>query len=334
MRIAVVGGTQFIGPAIVEDLLRAGHDPVVVHRGLHEPTDVPVVPHVHCDRHEPSALRRALRDRAKPDAVIDTCAYSRADAETLAQAIPPGARTVVLSSMDVYRVYGGFLGTNDESDAVPLDEDSPVRVERYVKRGRPDMVDDEVDLETYEKLDVEEVVRAAGAVVLRLPFVYGAGDLHPLRRREEFILRRVRAGRKRIPFGAGNLIFSRGWVKDIASAARLAAETRGIEGTCLNVGERRSWTIEQWARRILVAAGSGAELVRVPDASLPSDLAITAAFRHHFLVDSSRARRLLGWEDTDPEHALRESVRWHLANPPPNASADFSADDAALATAS
>jgi hypothetical protein len=60
-----------------------------------------------------------------------------------------------------------------------------------------------VDLETYEKLDVEEVVRAAGAVVLRLPFVYGAHDVHPLRRREEFILRRVRAGRKRIPFQRG-----------------------------------------------------------------------------------------------------------------------------------
>src|SRR6266542_1400929 len=221
MRIAVIGGTQFIGPAIVEEVIRTGHEAVVVHRGRHEPADGPRVPHVHCDRRDTAALRRALCDEVKPGAVIDTCAFSRADAESLVVAVPAGVRTVVLSSMDVYRVYGAFLGTTRNIDGVPLDEDSPLRSERYVKRNRPDMVDEEVDLETYEKLDVEEVVRPAGGVVLRLPFVYGERDTHPLRRRENFILRRVRAGRRRIPVGAGNVIFTRGWVRDIATAARL-----------------------------------------------------------------------------------------------------------------
>ena len=90
--------------------------------------------------------------------------------------------------------------------------------------------------------------------------------------------------------------------------------------------------MQQWARRILAAAGAEAELVPVPDAVLPPDLAHTGSFRQHVLVDSGRARRLLGWTETPPETALGESVRWHLAHPAPG-ELDFSADDRALARA-
>src|SRR6185436_11615187 len=102
------------------------------------------------------------------------------------------------------------------------------------------------------KLDVEEVVRAAGATVLRLPLVYGPRD--PLRR-EEMILRRLRAGRTRIPMGAGNLLWTRGYVRDLARAIRLAGE-RLEGGELLNLGERRTPTLRQWAEAILRAAGS------------------------------------------------------------------------------
>jgi hypothetical protein len=48
-------------------------------------------------------------------------------------------------------------------------------------------------------------------------------------------------------------------------------------------------------------------------------------------VDSAKARDLLGWTETDPHEALARSVAWHLANPPEDASDDFSEDDRALA---
>ena len=57
------------------------------------------------------------------------------------------------------------------------------------------------------------------------------------------------------------------------------------------------------------------------------------AYRDSILcnIASSKARDLLGWTETDPHEALHRSVAWHLANPPPDASDDFSADDSALA---
>ncbi len=60
MRIAILGGTQFIGRAVVERLVGEGHELLVVHRGEHEPEDLPAAEHAHVDRHDGPALAAAL----------------------------------------------------------------------------------------------------------------------------------------------------------------------------------------------------------------------------------------------------------------------------------
>jgi nucleoside-diphosphate-sugar epimerase len=89
----------------------------------------------------------------------------------------------------------------------------------------------------------------------------------------------------------------------------------------------------QWAAMILEAAGSEAELIRVRDDQLPDDLGITGTIPQHLLVDSGKARRVLGFTDTDPLEALRETVAWHLEHPPQVADPGFDDDDVALALA-
>jgi len=88
-----------------------------------------------------------------------------------------------------------------------------------------------------------------------------------------------------------------------------------------------------WAVHVREAAGSTTELVRVPDVLLPDDLEELGSFAQHLLFDSSKARDLLGWTETDPHEAVHRSVAWHLAHPPEDVSGDFSADDRALAAA-
>ena len=76
-----------------------------------------------------------------------------------------------------------------------------------------------------------------------------------------------------------------------------------------------------------------AELVTVPDTTLPSDLALTTTPAQHLLISVARAQTLLGWTPGDPTTRVAESVRWHLAHPPPGITwteADTAADDAAL----
>ena len=322
MRIVILGGTQFIGRAIVEELIVHGHHVLVVHRGEHEPGDLPSCPHLHLHRHE---LRRvpAQLEVFGPEAVVDASALTRVDAEAVAGVFPQDVRFVVLSSQDVYRAYAS-LRAGVVTDPVPLDETSPLRTERYPYRGKLPGLDD------YEKLDVEEVYRQRAATVCRLAPVYGE---HDYQRREEFILRRVRAGRPRIPVGSGSWLWSRCYVRDVAAGVRLAVESDATAGEVFNLCEARTWPIGEWARRILAAAGSDAELVRVRESLVPEDLWSTRTLPQHLLVDASKARALLGWTETDPNEAVRRSVRWHLAHPPDNADPDFAADDRALASA-
>lgn len=326
LRITVLGGTRFIGRAIVEELLQAGHNVQLVHRGQTEPDDLSHVEHVHLDRHVAGALGavRATLEAFKPDAVLDCMAFDARDSdEALGVFARDDLRLLVLSSVDTYRAYGG-LHHNIQTDPLPLDETSPVRSERYLYRGAIPGMDN------YEKLDVEERWLARGATVLRLPITFGPRDGQ---RREEFILRRLRSGRTRIPIGSANGLLTHGYVGDIAVGARLAleADAKLVGGEVFNLGEERTPPVGLRAQWIIEAAGMAdqVELVPVPDNVLPADLALTGAVQQHLLVQSNKARGVLGWTTIDPREALRTSVEWHLANPP-QSDEDFSEDDQAL----
>ena len=321
MRIIVLGGTRFIGRAIVEELASSGHDVLIVHRGVLEPADMPAVQHLHAERAELPARRSELA-AFEPDAAIDCRALTKVDAQTAIDALPARIRMLVISSIDVYRAFAA-LNDGRETDPVPIDEASPVRSERYPYRGKAPGMDD------YDKLDVEDVYLPLGATSLRLPMVYGP---HDYQLREEFILRRVRAGRKRIPFGAGMWLACRAYVGDVAHGARLALGSTSTEGSAINLCEDRTFSMAMWSRMILEAAGSNSELVRVADEVLPEDLKPTGTMTQHIAASSKRARTLLGWTTSDPAETLKATVRWHLANPPAGSSADFSADDLALAS--
>ncbi|WP_156993770.1 NAD-dependent epimerase/dehydratase family protein [Pseudonocardia acaciae] len=328
MRVLVVGGTWFVGRRMVERLHERGDQVLAVHRGRSTPDDWVPVRHLITDRARLANHAGEIADFA-PDSVVDTAPLTGAQVDAVTPALPE-VPTVALSSQDVYAAFTG-LRTGRELSPLPITEDSEVRAERYPYRGagistpKLDIPDD------YEKLDVEERWLARGAVVLRLPVVYGP---HDWQRREEPLLRRVRAGRRRIPVGAANLLWTRGYVDDMASGVLAALDSRVADGQAVNLGEARTWSVRTWFEQILRAAGSDAELVTVPDRALPADLALSATPAQHLLVSSARARRLLGWRPGDPAERVAESVRWHLAHPPPEPTwtdVDAAADDDALA---
>jgi nucleoside-diphosphate-sugar epimerase len=321
LKVIVLGGTRFIGRAIVEELAAAGHELLIVHRGNLEPDDLVPVQHLHAERMELAAHRDELA-AFRPDAAIDCRALTRADSQIALDALPAGIRLIVISSLDVYRAFGA-VNEERETDPVPLDEESPVRAIRYPYRGQRPGMDD------YDKLDVEDVYLSHGATSLRLPMVYGE---HDYQLREEYLLRRVRAGRTRIPFGAGMWLTCRGYVKDIARGVHLVLKTPEAAGQIFNLCEDRTYSVSMWSRMILNAAGSDAELVRVADDLLPEDLKTTGTMSQHIAASARKAKSMLGWTTSDPQETLRTTVQWHLAHPSAAPDLDFSADDRALET--
>jgi UDP-glucose 4-epimerase len=321
MRVVILGGTQFIGARIVAALTARDDEVILVHRGEHEPADPGEIRHIHADRADFPSISSQIRT-LRPDAVIDTCAMTLADADAVLPHLPD-SRLVLLSSMDIYRAYELLL-SGESGEPVPLDEKAEPRRQRYPLRGHLEGRDD------YDKLDVEPGYLARGGTVLRLAAIYGE---HDPQRREEFILRRVRARRSRIPVGTGTFLWTRGYVGDVASAVLAVLDQPAAAGEILNVGDPVTDTMRDYAQRILAASGHDAELVTVPDDRIPEDLRLTRNVAQHFLCDCRKAMDLLGWRPADPSESIARSVRWHLANPPESADPDFTADDHALESA-
>lgn len=319
MRVVVLGGTRFIGRRIIADLVARGDEVLVVHRGNTEPADLGPCEHLHENRSAFATVAPRVAAFA-PDAVIDTYAMSRSDVDSVVPHLPE-TQLILLSSIDVYEAFHHVLG-GGEGEPVPVPETGRLRAARHVYRGGGVRPDD------YEKLDVEPAYLARGATVLRLPMVYGE---HDHQRREEFILRRVRAGRRQIPIGVGTWLWTRAYVGDVSAAVLACLDSPAVRGEALNIGEPVR-SIRGWAQEILAAANHDAELVTVPEAVVPEDLWLTKRIDQHVLVDCGKAGRLLDWRP-DPAAGLAQSVTWHLTNPPTDASEDFSADDRALATA-
>jgi nucleoside-diphosphate-sugar epimerase len=316
----VIGGTGFVGRRVVEELMRAGGEVLLLHRGENEPESLAECEHLHADRAQFASVAADVRSFG-PDVAIDAYALTRADAEAVVPHLPD-VPLIVLSSMDVYRAYD-FLRAGEEGQSTPIDESAPLRTSRFPYRGAGTGLDD------YEKIDVEQVYREHGGIVLRLGVVFGE---HDWQRREEFVLRRVRAGRTRIPVGPGTWLWSRLYVGDAATAVQAAA-ARPDPGAIYNVADPATWSMHGWARHILGAAGHEAELVPVPEHVLPADLALMASQAQPMLFDCSRIVQELGWRARPFEEAVELSVRWHLDHPPAD-DTDFEADDRALAATS
>ncbi|WP_308796357.1 NAD-dependent epimerase/dehydratase family protein [Agromyces silvae] len=323
MRILILGGTSFIGRAIARALLGRGDVVALYHRGRTEPPELARAIHIHGDRADLPAHRPEIR-RFRPDAVVDTYALTREDAAIAASVVPDGIPAIVLSSQDVYAAFDGFV-SGEACAAVPLREDAPLRERRHLYRDDPPPGVPA----RYEKIDVEEGWSIRGATVLRLPMVYGPGDPQC---REGFVLRRILAGRRAIPVGAGNLLWSRAHVEDVAAAVVAALGQPAARGTTINLAEPTTVSIRQWMQQIASAAEAQIDLVRVAEDALPPDLMLTKAHPQHVLVDTRLAEARLSWAPEPVEARVADSVRWHLEHrtPAPWTAADAAADDRAL----
>src|SRR5262249_45660404 len=111
MRVLVIGGSGFIGPAIVSDLDRMGCEVAVFHRGKASPKLPDRVRKIYGDRRRLEEFAEELRALGA-EIVIDVILSSGRQAEALTHVFRGFARRVVaLSSGDVYRACGVMHGT-------------------------------------------------------------------------------------------------------------------------------------------------------------------------------------------------------------------------------
>ncbi|MEH2180650.1 NAD-dependent epimerase/dehydratase family protein [Nostoc sp.] len=183
MKILIVGGTNFIGPSVVRQLIAMGHEVSVFHRGK---TTINLQPDVHeilgvvyRRRHRSHLLEMKSKFRQlSPQVVVDMIVYNEQDALTLTNTFEGiTQRVVVISSMDVYRAYDVLWGKESDVVPVPLTEDASLRQQLYPYQEMPSrLIAVPID---YEKILVERVVMASNlpGTIIRLPMVYGSRDV-------------------------------------------------------------------------------------------------------------------------------------------------------------
>lgn len=323
MRSLVIGGTLFIGRALVRKLIERGDEVTIVHRGRHNPFGK-AVREVHCDRNDADAMRRVLQ-AGRYDLVFDNV-YDWQRGTTAEQVEAAAAcgeqlqRYVFTSSCAAYG--DGLDHREDDALAQPDHEDAYCRNKANTER-------------MLFRLHRE---RGLPAVTLRPPYLYGPEN--PFYR-EQFFWDRILAGRPIILPGDGTRLMQFVFVKDYADAAIAAAERDVAVGRAYNVADSAPI-----AQRDLLDALAQAADCKPPEMVMIERELLTELggnlfqppfyFAQYYDMpaiteDTTRARNELGFEATPFVEGLRQTFAWYQNTERPEP--DFRFDDKALAAA-
>lgn len=184
LSVLVMGGSRFMGLAVVERLLKQGHEVTVFNRGTRKPEFSGPVRQLVGDRDDPVALRQI--DAETYDGIVDLSAYSASQTNKLLDICNDVARLVHFSSGAVYF----------PSLEMPWREDGKLGPwDLWGNYGK-------------EKLDSENLLnerRPAGSatIAIRPPFVLGPLNYAP---REEFVFNRLLDGEEILIPGDGGAV--------------------------------------------------------------------------------------------------------------------------------
>ena len=320
-RALVIGGTLFMGRALVDQLLERGDEVVIMHRGRGTPFGTRVG-EIQCDRNDTAAVRAAL-DGTRFDVVYDNVydweRGTTAEQVTAAATAAKGLRRYIFtSSVAVYHPGGDY---SEDVELVPSDYPNVYGA---------------------QKADSERALFALNrehgvpATTIRPAFVYG--QYNPFER-EAFFWDRLRAGRPIMIPGDGLATMQWVYSQDVARAAILASENDVAIGHAYNLASYPAITQLDFVRLLARVAGTDADFVHVPRERIQRFGGGLFAPPYYFgvyldippiTVLPHRVRSELGLELTPIENGLRETFRWYEQQQRPRP--DFSWEDKVLAS--
>ena len=319
-RVLVIGGTQLIGRALVEQLLARGDAVVLMHRSNSTPFGDRVIA-IQCDRNDTVAVQSALAGE-RFDVVYDNV-YDWQRGTTPEQVLAaarvtaPGlSRYVFTSSVAVYPTGGPYT---EDSSLVP--EDHP-------------------DVYGAQKANTERALFALGqsegvpVSTLRPAFIYGP---HNAFDREAFFWDRLRDGRPIIIPDDGQATMQ--WVSahDVARSAIFAATHDVAIGQAYNLGNYPPITQLDFVHLLARASGHTAQVVHVPRARIQQHGGSLMGPPNYFgvyldipaiTVNAARVTEQLGLALTPLEDGMRETYAWYAQQP--RVVRDYAWEDAVL----
>lgn len=288
MRIWVTGSAGFLGNRLAARLSSAGHEVV----GLSRRASRFGGPAIEIDLGATGARDRLCalsREMGPPEAVVHAASRQPGEKGLLADYV----RSNVLATanlLDALRetparqlIYTSTLSVYGRPQANPVRETEPARGPLpYAATKR------------WSEQLVETLQDQSQVVVLRLPSMYGAGQV------DSFVdgLARTALGDEPIElFGRGELVRDCLYVEDVVRAIVSCLERPpSPRFSCMNLGCGRAIRTREYAEALVAALGSRSEIVAVDRPVSQFDL--------H--ADIEEARRLIGFRPSELEHSMRE----------------------------
>jgi nucleoside-diphosphate-sugar epimerase len=324
MKVLVIGGTLFIGRALVEELVKGEHEVAVLHRKPKHDFGRRV-DNIMADRNDADAMKEVLSTR-RFDVVFDnvydwergtTAEQVEATVRSLGDRL---TRYIFISSVSA---YGDGLN-HKESDPLAPDY-HPIPYTRH-------------------KATTERILFRMHAqtglplVTFRPPFVYGPGN--PFYR-EQFFWDRLRAGRAIVIPGDGHRLMQFVYVNDLVAAMVRSMEEPRAVGEAFNIGDPKPVTQVELVEKLARAANVEPTLARVSRDSIQqlggNAMEEPFYFGEYFDLppiteNIGKVTRLLKVPMTPFETGLKETYRWYTRNHKPR-TAGFEFDDKLLAMA-
>jgi 2'-hydroxyisoflavone reductase len=300
MRILIIGGTRFVGHAMAEAALEAGHDVTLLHRNPTE--ELSGATHLLADRDGDLGV---LADGSW-DATIDVCAYVPSQVRRLHEALGGrGGHHLFVSTVSVYREPSG-PGADEDSALFdePADDTEDVTNETY---GPLKVACERVATEAYGE---------SGLAIIRPTYVVGPRDATA--RYPYWVLRAARGGEMLAP-GPAEAPMQCVDARDMGAWTVRLAEGR-VSGAF--TAARPATTFEALLDETLSALGSDASLVQVDGDWLVEQgvdgmqLPLWSEGSPEFALAMSSARaEAAGLTHRPFADVVRDTLEWATAHP-------------------
>jgi 2'-hydroxyisoflavone reductase len=322
MKVLVIGGTLFIGRLLVEELVKGGHEVVVLHRKPKHDFGRRVE-NIMADRNDAAAMRDALSTRRFEIVFDNVYDWERGTTAEQVEATvrAAGDRITRYIFMSSVAAYGDGLNHKESDPLAPDYHAIP-----YVRHKAT----------TERMLFRMHAQRGLPVVTFRPPFVYGPRSNFY---REQFFWDRLRAGRPIIIPGDGHRLMQFAYVNDLVLAMIKSMDEPRAIGEAFNIGDPKPVTQAELVEKLARAANQEATLVRVPRDIIAqaggNSMEEPFYFGEYYDIppiteNIGKVTRVLKMKLTPFETGLKETYRWYMRNHKPRA-AGFEFDDKVLA---